>query len=292
MEQLKTMAKVVNFFVKKGAGYQRVSLRGDKPVAVDTFFEAEKVGTPDEITQNMSVFSNGEVIAYVLKPVDRGASFAYATILPEVGEFLKVTAVTFAKENCAALYRKIKPVEVVYVGDSTYKVLDDTGRCYIVKHIEASKPDKKGHKPTELALLVEGAGFPEVGRRCDVIKLYISTNSVFHERRYTSILETVEERGSVWICETKRTRYLIIKEKDNEVRCRMGICTTSPTPGINVPVGYVLNNINGKYYLATTGNVNVQEITEEEKGIIHITGTTGKDRVPVDYWMLALGRNI
>lgn len=287
MENLKTNV-VVDFFVKKGNGYQRLYLSGDKPVTVPTAFAVDEAGTSKEVTKNMTSFSNGEDIAYVMKPVDRGASFAYASTIPKKGEVLTVTAVTFAKENCLALYRKIKPVEVVHVGGSTYQVLDDTGRYYIVKHIEASKPDKKVFKKTELALLAKWQRSPEVGRECKVTKLYISCNDVDHEEWVTSPFVKVEERGDAWICETEKTRYLIIKEKSS---CRLGICTTRPTSGINVPVGYVLNNVNGNPYLATTGNVEVQEIAKEG-GFIHITGTTDKDRVPVEYWMLSFGRAI
>lgn len=169
--------------------------------------------------------------------IDRGCYFGYIMDNPENRFEIMCRTVIYDRSNLKLQTRILKNIESVEnVAEDTYVITADR-RIYVVKYMRI--------KNVVLAIADCGV-IPTVGKKCSISKLELTGNRPFEVYKLTSKLIKVEEKEDVYICDTERTRYIILKERENDV---FGICCYEPRVEQKM-VCYVMEFMGFKPYLS------------------------------------------
>lgn len=148
--------------------------------------------------------------------IDRDCYFGYIMDNPENRFEIMCRTVIYDRSNLKLQTRILKNIESVEnIAEDTYVITADR-RIYVVKYMRI--------KNVVLAIADCGV-IPTVGKKCSISKLELTGNRPFEVYKLTSKLIKVEEKEDVYICDTERTRYIILKERENDV---FGICCYEP----------------------------------------------------------------
>ena len=150
--------------------------------------------------------------------VDRNCYFGYIMDIPKENLDIMCRVVVYDRSNVGLQTRTIKNVESIEVVKDvldTYIITADS-KIYVVKYLKA--------KNITLAI-ADYDTIPMIGKKYFLSKLDFTGKQPFEICKLTSKIISVKEENSVYICETEKTRYIILKERKNN---RFGICSTEP----------------------------------------------------------------
>ncbi len=150
--------------------------------------------------------------------IDRDCYFGYIMDIPKVASSIMCRTVVYDRSNVRLQTRTIKNIETVEVvqdTSDTYLIVSDE-KTYIVKYLRA--------KNVVLAISDYGV-IPTVGKRCSISTLEFLEKIPIEMYKLTSKLLKVEEANEVYICETEKTIYIILKDRKNDI---FGICRNLP----------------------------------------------------------------
>lgn len=150
--------------------------------------------------------------------IDRDCYFGYIMDIPKVASDIMCRTVVYDRSNVRLQTRTIKNIESVQVVEDTsdtYYIFADN-KTYVVKYLRA--------KNVVLAIADYGI-IPTVGKRCSISKLDFVGKNPLEMYKLTSKLLKVKEKEGVYICETEKTRYIILKDRIDDI---FGICSNVP----------------------------------------------------------------
>ena len=149
--------------------------------------------------------------------IDRGSYFGYVVENPVKKSEITCKTVIYDRAAIAKLQnRHITISKVDEVANDTFCITTIDNKTYIVKYLRA--------KNVEFGIL-DYCVIPTVGKRCSISVLDLSGNRPLELYKTTSKLLKVKEKDDVYICDTEKTRYIILKERKNNI---FGICCYEP----------------------------------------------------------------
>ncbi|MDO4282214.1 MAG: hypothetical protein Q4D02_01140 [Clostridia bacterium] len=173
-----------------------------------------------EITRlngNLSMGTCGDRIYFAHDfKIDRGCYFGYIVDDPEKCSKITCQTVIYDHSSFKLQNRTISDIEnVEFFDEDTYIITTDS-RIYVVKYLRV--------KNVALAIADYGV-IPDIGKKCSISQLELNGNKPLEISKLTSKFIQVKEKEDVYICDTEKTRYIILKERKNDV---FGICCYEP----------------------------------------------------------------
>lgn len=150
--------------------------------------------------------------------IDRNCYFGYVMDIPKESSDIMCRTVVYDRSNVKLQTRMIFNIESVKTVEDTFDtyIIVADGKTYVVKYLRV--------KNVVLAIADCGV-IPKIGKRCSISKLDFIERQPLEMYKLTSKLISVKEDDNVYICETEKNRYIILKERKNDI---FGICSDEP----------------------------------------------------------------